>query len=476
MISKPTTDVDTAFLYLYTNTSSLRKSCCLKEKYLLWPAILYQRCCSCNRFSLRRFTTARRRSDKVREVIFIETGYYRKIFAKSYDYLIASTIQDDCESTDKSGGLHQSLLQSSRTNPTETFDQWKKDIGKDEKEQLSVPWDNMTSEVQDLSYYETQRVFNRRKVKLLKESFTECGRITSHFAKTFYLGTLLMSPQKQEAVWAIYVWCRRTDDLVDGPRAQQRRNQLEQILRDWRNRLETVFSGKAYDALDLALYETKLRFPKLNIQPFYDMINGMQMDVEQNRYQTFEELRLYCYRVAGTVGLMTLAVMGVVNPDPHTYQAAEEAAVCLGIAFQLTNILRDVGEDSLRGRIYLPLEDLAHFDYSEGELMAGVVDERYKNLMRFEISRARHYFSKAEHGIRLLSRDVQLPVRASLDMYRSILNVIEENNYDNFHRRAYVGKWRKLSMLPLSWLLCQEGRPWIWLKEILQQNLNMQEE
>ncbi|EME29253.1 phytoene synthase [Galdieria sulphuraria] len=335
----------------------------------------------------------------------------------------------------------------------------KTSIQQDIREWTSVN-DPTSVSAQDISFYERQRVFQRRKRKLLRDSFAECGRITSHFAKTFYIGTLFMQPQKQEAVWAIYVWCRRTDDLVDGPRASQRKNQLESILGEWKNRLETVFSGRPYDVLDLALYESKLRFPRLRMEPFYEMINGMQMDVERDRYDTFEELYLYCYRVAGTVGIMTLAVMGVADPNPETYYAAEEAAVCLGIAFQLTNILRDVGEDCLRGRIYIPREDLIRFDYSEHDMMAGIVDERYKNLMRFEMERARQYFSKAENGISLLSPDVRLPVRASLDMYRRILDVIEENGYDNFHRRAYVGKWKKLSMLPMSWILCQEGIFW----------------
>jgi len=322
--------------------------------------------------------------------------------------------------------------------------------------------------LQDISFYERQRVFQRRKRKLLRDTFAECGRITRHFAKTFYIGTLFMQPHKQEAVWAIYVWCRRTDDLVDGPRASQRKHRLESILEQWKNRLETVFAGKPYDILDLALYESKLRFPRLRMEPFYEMIKGMQMDVERDRYDTFEELYLYCYRVAGTVGIMTLAVMGVADPRPETYLAAEDAAVCLGIAFQLTNILRDVGEDCLRGRIYIPREDLVRFDYTEHDLMAGIVDERYKKLMRFEMQRAREYFSKAESGIALLSPDVRLPVRASLDMYRRILDVIEENNYDNFRRRAYVGKWRKFSMLPMSWIFCQQGKFWNRFKAWLQ--------
>jgi phytoene synthase len=199
--------------------------------------------------------------------------------------------------------------------------------------------------------------------------------------------------------------------------------------------------------------DTLEKFP-LDIQPFRDMIAGQRMDLHRNRYDTFQDLELYCYRVAGTVGLMSTTVMGVdaeqytapwhpkelIDPTPH--------AVALGIANQLTNILRDVGEDARRGRIYLPLEDLAKFNYTEADLMAGVVDDRWRALMAFEIDRARHYYAEAEVGISLLSPDARWPVWAALDLYRQILDVIEENGYDVFNRRAYVPSLRKLVTLP----------------------------
>jgi phytoene synthase len=184
------------------------------------------------------------------------------------------------------------------------------------------------------------------------------------------------------------------------------------------------------------------------------MIAGQRMDLHRSRYETFEELELYCYRVAGTVGLMSTTVMGVdtqlqtapwhrkdgINPTPQ--------AVALGIANQLTNILRDVGEDARRGRIYLPLEDLEQFRYSEADLLAGVLDDRWQSLMAFQIQRARQFYAEAETGIRLLSADARWPVWSALDLYRKILDVIEENNYDVFTKRAYVPTFRKLLTLP----------------------------
>jgi len=177
--------------------------------------------------------------------------------------------------------------------------------------------------------------------------------------------------------------------------------------------------------------------------------------VEMDRFATWDELHLYCYRVAGTVGLMTLPIMGSVDGTRAGLRAAAEPALALGVALQLTNILRDVGEDRLRGRIYLPLEDLQRFNYSEADLLAGVLDDRYRALMKFQIARARAYFAKAEAGIDLLSPDARLPVRASLDMYAGILEVLETNGYDNFKRRAYVSKWGKLATLPGSWARIQ---------------------
>ena len=184
------------------------------------------------------------------------------------------------------------------------------------------------------------------------------------------------------------------------------------------------------------------------------------MDVEQDRFETFDDLYLYCYRVAGTVGLMTMPIMGTIKPGREALREASDAAVALGIGLQLTNILRDVGEDRLRGRIYLPLEDLRRFNYTEDDLMNCVSDSRYRNLMKFEIARARRYFRQAEKGVHLLLEDSQLPVQASLDMYSQILDVLESNGYDNFNRRAYISKSRKLCTVPISYLRAKQAPEW----------------
>jgi len=294
---------------------------------------------------------------------------------------------------------------------------------------------------------------------LIEAAYEECRQITAQYSKTFYLGTQLMAPVKRRAIWAIYVWCRRTDELVDGPNAA---NTTLATLDDWEAQLEDVFAGRPRDRFDVALADTLEQFPLLAIEPFRDMIAGQRMDLHRNRYETFEELKLYCYRVAGTVGLMSEAVMGAFTPDTQApWSPADQPAspvdeaVALGIANQLTNILRDVGEDRFRGRIYLPLEDLARFDYTEADLMAGVIDERWVRLMRFQIDRARDYYVQAERGIQALQTDARWPVWTALILYSKILNAIERNDYDVFNQRAYVSGMRKALCLPVAWLRAQ---------------------
>ncbi|MEO0984770.1 MAG: 15-cis-phytoene synthase CrtB [Cyanobacteria bacterium J06639_14] len=285
----------------------------------------------------------------------------------------------------------------------------------------------------------------------IEDAYEVCRQITAEYSKTFYLGTLLMTPEKRRAIWAIYLWCRRTDELVDGPQAALTN---EDTLNRWEKQLESIFQGCPVDDTDVALVDTLKRFP-LDIQPFRDMIEGQRMDLYRDRYSTFEELELYCYRVAGTVGLMSTTIMGV-DPDQNTapwrrYQSLPnptEEAVALGIANQLTNILRDVGEDARRGRIYLPLEDLALFDYTEEDLMNGVIDDRWRSLMQFEIQRARKFYREAQRGISLLSSDARWPVWSALVLYSKILSVIERNGYDVFNKRAYVPTVNKLGCLP----------------------------
>lgn len=290
--------------------------------------------------------------------------------------------------------------------------------------------------------------------ELLNEAYERCGEVTSEYAKTFYLGTQLMTPEKAKAIWAIYVWCRRTDELVDGPNASRI---TPAALDRWEERLEAAFEGRPYDSLDATLTDTVSRFP-VDIQPFRDMIGGMRMDLYKSRYESYEELYEYCYRVAGTVALMSTPIMGIDESYKGPLEPVYRAALALGTANQLTNILRDVGEDATtRSRVYLPLDELSAYGISENEVLRGMfapttgkIDDRWRAFMSFQIDRARKIFAEAEAGVNLLDRDARWPVWSALILYRQILDGIEANDYNNFTKRAYVPKWRKFASLPMA--------------------------
>ena len=165
---------------------------------------------------------------------------------------------------------------------------------------------------------------------------------------------------------------------------------------------------------------------------------------------------MYCYRVASTVGLMTLPVMG--TAEGYTYEEAKEPAIALGIALQITNIMRDVGEDAVRGRIYVPLEDMAKFGVTEQQILNGKMDDNYRELVKFEIQRARDYYAMSDEGIPMLHPDSRLAVQATGDIYGKILEKLEANDYDNFRKRAYVSKMEKFTTLPSVWAKIQ-GMP-----------------
>ena len=297
----------------------------------------------------------------------------------------------------------------------------------------------------------------KNSISQLDQAYEICRKETQQWAKTFYLGTLLLPQEKRKAIWAIYVWCRRTDEIMDSVEASTKsQDELSDNLDEWEENTKNVFKGNIKSELDSVLLDTIEKYPQ-SIQPYLDMIDGQRMDLNKFRYKDFDELKLYCYRVAGTVGLMTQNVMGIDSaytsapwsamPDPS------EAAIALGIANQLTNILRDVGEDRHRGRIYLPQADIEKFNYSEEELLQGKINKQWKSLMNFQLTRAREWFQKSEDGIKWLSSDARWPVWTSLRLYRGILDSIERLDYDVFNNRAFVKNSVKALEIPISFLI-----------------------
>jgi phytoene synthase len=267
----------------------------------------------------------------------------------------------------------------------------------------------------------------------LERSYELCRDLTRTHSKTFYFASLFLSARKRRAIWAVYSFCRTADDIVD--RASPAADRLAAID-DWRERLLGAYAGTPDHPLMVAFADAARNFD-IPIAPALDLLRGASRDVTVRRYETYEELREYCYLVASTVGLLTAPILGY-------EEGALAYGIALGRAMQMTNILRDVGEDGRMGRVYLPAEDLRRFNYAEASLLAGSVDANFVALMRFEIARVRALYDEASPGIALLAPGTRLTVRIALSLYRAILDQIERNGYDVFTRRAYVPLRTKL--------------------------------
>ncbi len=291
----------------------------------------------------------------------------------------------------------------------------------------------------------------------VKSAYEYCRQVTQRASKTFYWGSAFLPSAKRRAVWAIYALCRTIDDIVDEtdsllPRAGHLRgaDTPAQNLDYWRHALQRIYQGYGDDRnpIQCAWMDMLTQYP-VPLQATMDLLNGVEMDLTYNRYQTFDELYVYCYRVAGTVGLLTSPIFG------YQCEEALPRAVELGVALQLTNILRDIGEDARRNRIYLPQEEMQRFHYSEADLMNGVVNDAFCELVRFQIARADDYYRRAQPGIALLSQDCRLAVSLSGTLYHSILDRIRLNKYNVFTRRASVPLQTKLATASQQWVLQQ---------------------
>jgi 15-cis-phytoene synthase len=275
-----------------------------------------------------------------------------------------------------------------------------------------------------------------------QEDFRECRLYTRHFAKTFYFASHVLPAEKRKAAFALYAFCRFTDEMADSPEAVADRSHAARQLSAWRDRLDVVYSRVGLQDPKLrALQSTVMRY-RIPKQYFADLIRGVEMDLTTSRFRTYAELDEYSYCVASTVGLMMTRVF---SPD-HEEEAFIHA-IELGKAMQLTNILRDVGEDYGRGRIYLPQQDMQAFGVSEADLGMSLPGGNFARLMKFEIERARELYDWAEVGIPLLPDDgSRLCVKLMGRTYSRILDAIEKNNYDSLSRRAYVPPFKKLQI------------------------------
>ncbi len=283
----------------------------------------------------------------------------------------------------------------------------------------------------------------------------EATSITRGSRTNFYYSFSLLPRQTREAIHTVYAFCRYTDDIVDEGTDERLKVIL---LRKWRRELGRAIDGKSSLGILNQLGATAIRF-HIPVQHFYDLIRGMEMDLVKTRYESFDELREYCELVASSVGLMCREIFGYRNESTREY------AVNLGIALQLTNILRDIKEDAKKGRVYIPREDLRRFGYSEEQLLRGEYTPEFVNLMRFECDRAIRYFDAARDALRDEDKRSFFAARIMWSIYAHILRRIIRSNYNVFERRISISRLLKVLITFRYWLSHQLkyswfGRPW----------------
>jgi phytoene synthase len=264
----------------------------------------------------------------------------------------------------------------------------------------------------------------------LQTSYLFCRRIARTRAKNFYYSFLLLSREQKDSMCAIYAFMRYCDDISEGEAASS-----EAIIQ-WRKDLDNALTGQyPVNPLWPAFHDTVKRY-RIPHEYFYEMIEGVSGDLQPREIQTFDELYRYCYQVASVVGLTIIHIFGFDNPD-----ALALAEKC-GIAFQLTNILRDVREDRENHRIYIPAEDIRRFSAD-----LATYNTNFINLMRFEAERARRYYNESQPLISLVHKNSRRSLWALIEIYRRLLIRIEQSNFDVLHRRIRVPTWEKLSIL-----------------------------
>ena len=276
----------------------------------------------------------------------------------------------------------------------------------------------------------------------LHSAYKQAEKITAEHSKSFHFASGLLPEEKRSAVRALYAFCRTVDDVVDEAMDADCETQLDY----WRGMVENA-SFLDGDLVAAAWADTLARY---HIPRHYalQLIDGVARDLLQTRYQTFDELATYCYGVASTVGLMSMYIVGFKTNEAIPY------AIKLGVALQMTNILRDVGEDYQNGRLYLPRQEMAFYGIREDDLAQGRLSDNWRQFMKFQIDRTRQLYHESWDGVKMLEREGQLAIGAASVFYSGILDEIEKNDYNVFTRRASLSAWGKVSrLLELTWKL-----------------------
>src|ERR1700687_628663 len=274
----------------------------------------------------------------------------------------------------------------------------------------------------------------------LRAAYAYCEEVTRRSSSNFFYAFRLLSPERRAALFAVYAFCRFVDDIAD----DEGKREPVRLLARWRDELARVYDGTPTHPIGRALADAAPRFG-LEQRHFLDLIRGVETDLTCRRYADFDQLYEYCYLVASTVGLLCIEIFG------HRHASARDYAVDLGIAFQLTNILRDVMEDGRRGRIYLPLEDLRRFDCTEVELLSGRYSTRLGALMAFECGRARAYYLRARGALAPDDRSSLAAAEAMRLIYERLLDRIEARHFDVFGPKVTLPRYEKVTLALAAW-------------------------
>lgn len=266
--------------------------------------------------------------------------------------------------------------------------------------------------------------------------------IAKESKSSFYYAFSLLEKPKREAMNTVYAFCRRTDDIVDD--GNEPDDVKYERLRKWRIEFEKALRGNSEIQLlnRLVVYIQQFNIP---LDPFFELIAGVEMDLQRKRFLTFDDLSNYCYMVASTVGLMCIEIFGYKNSSTKDY------AVNLGKAMQLTNILRDVKKDYENGRIYLPLNDMQKFNYTEEDLKNKIYNPHFYNLMKFQAERAQYFFNKANESLQLEDKRSLFAARAMQHIYYRLLKKLEAENFDVLNKNIKVNKVEKVSIALGVW-------------------------
>jgi phytoene synthase len=286
----------------------------------------------------------------------------------------------------------------------------------------------------------------------LRESYAECKKLNAQHGKTYFLATLLLPPAKRPFVHALYGFARYADEIVDDLNSTLSDDEKAKALKQWGDGvLSDIKSGKSHDHIGAALVDTVNRF-NIPISYFEAFLKSMTMDLTVTEYHTYEDLLEYVYGSAAVIGLQMVPILGALNPD--AYAAAEK----LGVAFQLANFIRDVGEDLERGRVYLPITELQASGVTREMLEERVLTPEIKKALQFQIARVRDLQKQATPGIAMLAPESRACIKAASELYCGIVDEVEKINYEIFEKRAKTSTWRRIKVALPAFIRARKAR------------------